>query len=129
MSRGYASANKGQSLVEWAFVLPLLVLFIVIIMDFGRVVYYYSAIHNSAREGARYGVINPDQTTEIQDAARSKAVGLDQSELNIFVTQPTDKTINVRVTYRFFLITPLMGTFVGSNNMMLNAQTTMYIEK
>jgi Flp pilus assembly protein TadG len=127
--KGFVGGKKGQALVEWAFVLPLLVLFIIIVMDFGRVVYYYSAIHNAAREGARYGVINPDQITEIQDVARAKAVGLDQSELNVFVIYPSDKTINVKVTYRFHLITPLMEVFVGSNNLMLDAQSTMYLEK
>lgn len=44
-------AQFGQSLVEFAIVLPVLLLLVVMIFDLGRAVYYSSAIHNAAREG------------------------------------------------------------------------------
>ena len=52
--------TRGQSLVEIAILLPLLLLIFMLMLDLGRAVYYYSVIHNAAREGARYGVIHPD---------------------------------------------------------------------
>ncbi len=44
--------KHGQSLVEFAILLPVFLLIVVVIFDLGRAVYYYSVIFNAAREGA-----------------------------------------------------------------------------
>jgi Flp pilus assembly protein TadG len=121
--------NRGQSLVEWALVLPILILIVVVVFDVGRGVYYYSAVHNAAREGARYGIVQPDDTTGIEAAARRLAVGMDSSMLTITTTQPDTKTIRVQVSYNFIPITPLAASVVGSNSVTLNSRSTMRIEK
>jgi hypothetical protein len=46
-------ASRGQSMVEFALVAPLLFLMISLLVDFGRLVYTYSAISNAAKDGAR----------------------------------------------------------------------------
>lgn len=46
----------GQDLVEFALVLPLLLLFLFGALDLGRAFFSYIAITNAAREGARYAV-------------------------------------------------------------------------
>lgn len=48
---------KGQSLVEMALVLPILLLLFMGIMDFGRMLFLYAQLANAAREGARYGAV------------------------------------------------------------------------
>lgn len=45
--------QRGQGLVEFAFVLPLFVLVLFGIFDIGRLVYINSALSQAAREGAR----------------------------------------------------------------------------
>ena len=42
----------------------------------GRFVYYYSAIYNAAREGARYGVVQPDDVTGMRNRTVNYAFGL-----------------------------------------------------
>ena len=49
--------ERGQSLVEMALVLPLLLALTVGLIDAGRAVYAYNAIARAAREGARYGAV------------------------------------------------------------------------
>jgi len=49
-------SERGQSLVELALVLPLLILLLMGIADLGRAFYSYIEITNAAREGARYAV-------------------------------------------------------------------------
>ena len=47
--------SKAQGLVEFALVLPVLLLVIVGIIEFGRLIFMYSAVAAASREGARYG--------------------------------------------------------------------------
>jgi Flp pilus assembly protein TadG len=49
--------QSGQSVVEFALILPLLVLFLVAILEWGLVLYDKAIITNAAREGARAGIV------------------------------------------------------------------------
>ena len=51
-------SEAGQSMVEMALVLPILLLLVGGIMDFGWLFYNQLALTNAAREGARYAVIH-----------------------------------------------------------------------
>jgi hypothetical protein len=55
--------KRGQSLVEFALLLPLLVLVIFGVLELGRVFFAYIAITNAAREGARVFTFWPNFTT------------------------------------------------------------------
>jgi Flp pilus assembly protein TadG len=55
--------SKGQSMVEFALILPLFVLFIIGIFDLGRAFFAYIAITNAAREGTRVATFWPGKTT------------------------------------------------------------------
>ena len=46
---------SGQGMVEFALTLPLLLILVVGVMEFGRLLFYYSAITTGTREAARYG--------------------------------------------------------------------------
>ena len=74
---GNRNSELGQALIEFAFMLPVLVLFILGIVDFAMLFMRYQAITDTAREGARMAVIvddsNPDPTTRralIEDAIK-----------------------------------------------------------
>jgi Flp pilus assembly protein TadG len=49
--------QDGVALVEFALVLPMLLLFLVGLTDLGRAVYYMNTMENAAREGARVGIV------------------------------------------------------------------------
>lgn len=67
--------QRGQALVEFALILPLLVLLLVGVFDFGRAIYAYNTISNAARQGARLAIV--DQTIgHIQERAASAGVNL-----------------------------------------------------
>ena len=46
--------DRGQALVEFALVLPLMLLLLLLAVDFGRLFTTYIAVNNAAREGAFY---------------------------------------------------------------------------
>lgn len=122
--------SRGQGLLEFAITIPLLLLMLVGIFDLGRATFYYSSLTNSAREAARYGIINPNDPNGIIQKAREFAFGINPSELGVTVTQDTDaKTIAVLVTYNFIPATPLISAFLGGGGgIPFQTQTTMQIE-
>ena len=52
--------SRGQALVEFALVLPVLALLLVMAVDFGRVFYGWVALNNAARVGANYAALHAD---------------------------------------------------------------------
>lgn len=68
MHRTHPSTAKerGQSLMEFALVLPILLLVFMAIFDFGRLLFLYSQVMNGAREGARYGSVAGVNLTDPQ---------------------------------------------------------------
>jgi len=57
--RSIAAQDGGQSLVEVALALPILLLIVLGIVDVGRVYAFRTAATNAAREAALYGARNP----------------------------------------------------------------------
>ncbi len=64
--------GQGQSLVEFALVLPVLLIIIVGVFDLGRVFFALITINNAARAGARSYTLNID-VSKAQQAAVSEA--------------------------------------------------------
>ncbi len=50
-------AEKGQDLVEYALVLPVLMLLLLGIVEFGLAIWHYDTLANAGREVARCGII------------------------------------------------------------------------
>lgn len=134
MKKRHAS-GRGQSLVEFALILPLLLLILVMLFDLGRAVYYYSVIHNAAREGARWGIIDntagigcttPD-TAGIEAAVRNLAVGLNPDDL-IVSSACVGAKIRVNVTYDFEPVTPLVSSFIDGGMITLESTSSMNVE-
>jgi len=130
---------KGQSLVELALLLPVFLILAVVTIDLGRGVYYYSVIFNAAREGARFGIVHqqpyntiPINSVGIEAAARAKTAGLDQDNLSVPTIEIDGDMLKVTVTYRFELITKVIGKFVTACNcghIDLSSSSTMLIER
>ena len=122
------SGRRGQNLVEFAILLPVLVLFLLIIIDLGRVVYSYSALHNAVREGARYGIINPGSSAGIESRVRQYAIGLNQNSLTVAVDSPNEDTIEVTGIYEFHSASPILTLITGSSVFTLQGVSAMQIE-
>jgi len=112
--------SSGQSLIELTIVLPLILLLVIGVFDLGRGIYYFSAIHNAAREAARYGAVNHCDTTGIINMAQQMTIGLGDG---VVVNDPTEfytldgelDRIVVSVEYDFQPVTPLVGVFLGED--------------
>jgi hypothetical protein len=102
----------GQSLVEFALVFPLLILFLFGLFDLGRAVYAYNTVANAAREGARVATVNQiltspdcDETRPIEDpadphwsiqrcaAAAATALGVEVTDVDVSFAPPPGNTL------------------------------------
>lgn len=84
--RGGTDGGRGQSLVEFALVLPLFLLLVAAMVDFGMGIYSNITVLNAAREGARASITSPGDTTLVEDRVRAMATGLNQSDLTVNTT-------------------------------------------
>jgi len=127
--------EAGQSLVEMALVMGLLLLVLVGIADFGRAFHSYIIITNAAREGARYASRFPRAEDEgrIKDAvireAQASDVILDPSHITVYSlpAQPGDP-IRIVVTYQFpTIMSSIVSRVIGSDHITLRAGAQMVV--
>ena len=123
--------QKGQSLVEFAIILPILLLLILGIAEFGIMLNSYLTIQNVAREGARFGITGGSDT-EIIALIKATSPNLTAADMSITITpseanRKSGDTMQVKVTYSYHVIVPIISSLVG-NVIALNAQTSMRIE-
>ena len=50
--------EEGQATFEFVLILPFFVFFMLLLIDFGIMMYEYVSVANAVREGARYGAVN-----------------------------------------------------------------------
>ena len=99
---GTVKEEKGQDLVEFALIAPVLFLLLLGIMEFGVAVWHYNTIANAAREGARAAILfdigkfmdpeYPEPLDRVGLAERqaitfATGIGLDEGDLTVTVTE------------------------------------------
>jgi Flp pilus assembly protein TadG len=136
MSKKSFRFQSGLDLVEYALIFPILFLVLMGIFDLGRVVYYYSALTNAAREGARRAVIDPDNLAAIRNDVCQLSVGLDlgcptPSAETLDVTLIGSDYVQVSLSYKFAPVTPVIGVFLDldeNNQITVSTRSRMRIE-
>jgi Flp pilus assembly protein TadG len=118
--------QRGAIAVEFALIMPLLVMLVLGIIEFGFGYHAWDATQNAAREGARLGAVSDDvdAVDGIEARVRGAASFLDQTQLVVtvkcgpppagpFGTCPASGTwaqgsiVQVTVDYSYGFITPL----------------------
>ena len=56
--------SRGQALTEFALIAPLFFLLLFGIIEVGRFIFYYEVLNNATREGARYAIVNGDNSLD-----------------------------------------------------------------
>lgn len=123
--------DEGQALVEMALVLPLLLLLLIGIFEFGRIMGAYMVINDLSREGARYGAVGHNDA-EIQALVESRRAWLDEEKLSVSVSPAFEirnegDPLNVKVDYTVGLMTPVFSDILP-NPVPLSADCIMRVE-
>lgn len=123
--------EKGQSLVELAVVLVILLLLVGGIVDLGRAFFTSMSLRDAVQEGALYGSIDPTNTTGIKNHVLSTSsmvtdmIDVNDITVEIFNAPCTGNRIRVSAVYSDFPITmPFMGAVLGGQTISLSATVT-----
>jgi Flp pilus assembly protein TadG len=123
-----AKREDGQELVEFALILPLLLLLCFGIIEVGRLMLSYNTVANAAREGARHGIVDPNQGN-IRTAALRLTAGVvcsGGSPPTVSFPAPPAGTIQVTVSCQFQTV---IGNFIPAlADVKLSSTATMQKE-
>ena len=122
-------SEPGQAAVEFALVLPLLLVLLLGIVQFGIAFSHYVTLTDAARVGARKAItvrIGGTSPDDAKQAVRDAAGDLDQTDLQVNVDDSSWTTsgsqITVTATYPYSIDIPLLGLNVVSGTMTAKAE-------
>lgn len=139
--------TRGQSLVEFSLILPLILLILFGVFDFGRAIYAYNTVSNAAREGGRTAIVN-QTPQEIRDRAsqQATALGIDSTSTSCPPSGSSGVCVEfknaaltaacapanlgcvavITVKYSMTPLTPIISAFIGT--IPISARTQQTIE-
>lgn len=114
--------EEGQAMVEFALILPIFLLILCGIIDFGWLFYNQLTLNNACREGARYAVVNTADNADTQAIINH----IENSEYHVFANdgvkisvvysspgEPTSGDITVSMSADISFFTPVLSTIMG----------------
>ena len=119
--------SQGQTAVEFALVLPLLLLILMGIIEFGRLWETTNILTSAAREGARVAAVTAPNAGMVQTAAQNVLTAGNIAGATVTVNGP-NAAREVTVTVQFGYV-PITGAIIpGLGNLQLTRSTTMHWE-
>lgn len=127
--------QRGASAVEFAIILPVLLVILIGIMEFGYVMFAKAVITNASREGARTGIVfgdpRPSDAEIIQAASDYTSNLIPSATVTIQVLRagnaPGDPlTVRVNYLHNFWFLHNIPFGIAGPVN--LGAETVMRME-
>ena len=145
--------ERGQSMVELALVLTLLLIITAGLVDFGRAFFALISLNDAAQEGATYASFNPTDVTGIQNRATSSStdpidLANDPNMATVLIQYNNDTTppiaagaqcagfyggsgnpnsITVLVPYQFNFTMPLIDRVIQTSTITLHGSATSTI--
>lgn len=139
------TTQKGQSLVELAISLTVLLILLTGTIDFGIGLFHYIAMREAAQEGALVGSINPPPRAGSWNCPDSNIRSICDRVINttgeeglirkmydagmIVTISAPDKAcegsgITISLEYEYPLTMPFLGTILGSDHILLRTSAT-----
>jgi len=145
MNKGFTS-NSGQAIIEFAFVLPLMLVLLLGLIEFGVLFYDKAMITNASREGARAGIVyndpdgdgdhdahpNGDMENAVNNYLQGKLInfgGMASWSTNVVDNQAISPggIVRIAVTYQHTFL--VFGRFLGlGDTINIGAETSMRVE-
>lgn len=122
--------ERGQSLTEFAVILPLLLLLLCGICDFGRLMFAYMQLNNAAQETVRQGGLGLTDSQMTSFAKSYVTVG-DRNQLTVTIS-PIDTVrhsgdyVTVKLAIPITMMTPMISKILP--NPIVRANSTIRVE-
>ncbi len=131
----------AQGLVEFALLLPVLLMIILGTIEFGRILFIYTNINNAAREGTRYGMVHPKDQNGITNHVTERLELVSPSDIMMNITYDsgpntgpismeqafTSDRVIVTLQYTIQPLTPLLRPLMPTG-LMLRAENRRTIQ-
>ena len=145
MTRGSRSC-RGQNLVEFGLVLPIVIAMMLGIVDLGLIYFIRGSVENGAREGARLGSVHAPNASALTGNVQTRVVntvtGVSLSTSNVVVsccddidcspapdavkcTSGNRVSVNVQYPLAMFWPVPVTGTYQTSATMRIESEDTL----
>jgi Flp pilus assembly protein TadG len=108
--------RSGQSIVELAIVVPVLILMAVGVFEFGRALHAYVTVTHAARDGARIAMTASASDAKIKKHVQDGAQPLTIPDGNITINRGGGQA-TVKVKYGFTTPVPLISEFWGGGTL------------
>jgi len=123
--------EHGQTMVEFALTLPVLLMLVLGIAQLGVAFNHYIQLTDATRAGARFGAPldcsgTCDRTDKVVSKVRASAANLDSAQVNVSVTSTWQPGTDLRVCASYPYAINLIGLVVSSGS--LNSCTTERVE-
>lgn len=137
MKKRFHKNEDGQAMIEFALVLPIFLLILCGIIDFGWLFYNQLALNNICREGARYAVVNTAENHSTDaiinhiDNYIDSTYTVGDVDVTVTYSKPLDPVggdVTVAVEKEFKYLTPIISTVTGKPTRQLVAEVVMKVE-
>lgn len=131
MIRRKMKKENGQAMVEFALVLPIFLLILCGIIDFGWLFFNQLSLNNACREAARVAVVTEED--DRLDTATEKVVeymeslGYAEEEITVRVTTASGE-VTVKAETNMTILTPVLGAFYDNQLYPMKAKVVMKAE-
>ncbi len=125
MLRFLSGDERGQALVELAIALPLLILILMGIFEFGRAFYTYQVVTNASREGARVAALGGSDS---EVAARAAAAASPAGSAEVSVSPQGSRSRGEPVTVTVSAKVDVAIPFFAAQSYTVRGSTTMMVE-
>ncbi len=124
--------GRGQSMVETALVLPIIILLLMAIIDFGLLFNHYIVLSNATREAARKAAVGATDV-DILTVVENMTVTLDDEHLTATVSpvkalRTHGVQVTVAISYDHHMLTPVIGAMFPNGFATLESKTVMRVE-
>ncbi len=132
----FSKNKKGQAVIELAITLPILILVLCAIIDFGWIFTNKMFVTYSSREGARYGTVIATESNaaalivnkikEITPSYLQDKITVNVTFSDIYDIRSGDVIVEVSCVVK--ALTPLVGIFTSDQNIPLDSVCVMKVE-
>ncbi len=132
--------RRGQAVVEFALVLPLVLIMVISVFEFARAWNIQQVLTDAAREGARVAVVG-NGAGESESEIKAKVETAIDNALFVAGIDPENAkpyglngmrggrgnpaTVQIELPYRFSFLGPLMGWTIGKSSLTLRTSISM----
>ena len=128
--RAILKKKRGQAIVEFALILPVFILILLGIMEFGLVFHQYLVVTAASREGARVAALGGSDA-ETLTMVNTSAVSINAGQLTTTITPANrvkGQTVSVQVTNPVTIRAPLIAQIFPQNPFPVTGTTIMRVE-